>query len=557
MPQKRIPTPTQDAGNWGTILNEHLAQTQNPLNGAFNSFDQFSARPTNLTIDDTGKTYLYTQTGNWHEWSGTEWKVQNKSEINVKDYGAIGDGVADDTAAIQRAIDYAKLLNFVQVFIPTGKYLINSSVTLYSNIHIHGVGKDSLLIAAASISIFNINGVKVTTGNLENKTSQYLNSIVLDSLGFVSKHVYNDSITLVNFIYCKNSSVKNCFFDGYTYDSNTASVLHLCHFGGFYSCKFANNTFNAPGNSSKNTSCYGFNGLNDGSVASGGYSENNICYDVGDTGMGLWTGAENISSTNDTFYISSPGYTTVGIDCAGVADARITNASFFGGNVAIRIGTNLGYVNKGIEINNIIAKDQSEQSIKIFHENFGCIINGGKISTGILGAIGVYVGMQNDWLGEFQINNTIIESIGSTNYAIFFDLLPAHKLVLYRSNPIIKAGKLIGYPNEFRYLGEYSESNLVFCQLDSVDITSTTLQTFASGNLEAGFYIIKGNYKYTGTQLNLNLNLNTLNVGSQLFGTSSFRKPFIVQQNGITDFKASIVAGGTGSISNFNVYRIL
>ena len=52
MPLKRIPTPTQDAGNWGTILNDHLAQTQNPLNGAFNSFDQFSARPTNLTADD-------------------------------------------------------------------------------------------------------------------------------------------------------------------------------------------------------------------------------------------------------------------------------------------------------------------------------------------------------------------------------------------------------------------------------------------------------------------------------------------------------------------------
>ncbi len=124
MSLKRIPTPTQDAGNWGTILNDHLAQTQNPLNGAFNSFDQFSARPTNLTADDTGKTYLYTQTGNWHEWSGSEWKVQNKSEINVKDYGAIGDGVADDTAALQLCVNLSRD-TYGMIFIPYGTYLCN------------------------------------------------------------------------------------------------------------------------------------------------------------------------------------------------------------------------------------------------------------------------------------------------------------------------------------------------------------------------------------------------------------------------------------------------
>ena len=139
MPLKRIPTPTQDAGNWGTILNDHLSQTQNPLNGAFNSFDQFSARPTNLTLDDVGRTYLYSQTGNWHEWSGSEWKVQNKSEINVKDYGAIGDGVVDDTAALQLSIDTASYLSGTynasktnNVFVPNGKYRVANTLNLTS-----------------------------------------------------------------------------------------------------------------------------------------------------------------------------------------------------------------------------------------------------------------------------------------------------------------------------------------------------------------------------------------------------------------------------------------
>lgn len=45
-------------------------------------------------------------------------------EINVKDYGAIGDGLANDTAAIQDAIDAALLLGAVTYF-PPGTYVIS------------------------------------------------------------------------------------------------------------------------------------------------------------------------------------------------------------------------------------------------------------------------------------------------------------------------------------------------------------------------------------------------------------------------------------------------
>ena len=62
----RLPITGSDANTWSDILNRQISQTTSGVNGAFNSFDKFSNRPTNLTVDDTGKTYIFTQTGNFH-----------------------------------------------------------------------------------------------------------------------------------------------------------------------------------------------------------------------------------------------------------------------------------------------------------------------------------------------------------------------------------------------------------------------------------------------------------------------------------------------------------
>jgi hypothetical protein len=56
--------------------------------------------------------------------------------VSVTDFGAVGDGVTDDTAAIQAAITASK-----EVYFPPGNYLISSPLSISSNVQLTGAGR--------------------------------------------------------------------------------------------------------------------------------------------------------------------------------------------------------------------------------------------------------------------------------------------------------------------------------------------------------------------------------------------------------------------------------
>lgn len=67
----------------------------------------------------------------------------NGDWLNVLDYGAVGDGIADDTAAIQAAID-AAIANGKWVYVPVGTYSVTTltaTFTQYSSFVIQGEGQ--------------------------------------------------------------------------------------------------------------------------------------------------------------------------------------------------------------------------------------------------------------------------------------------------------------------------------------------------------------------------------------------------------------------------------
>lgn len=90
-----------------------------------------------------------------------------KRPISVTDFGAVGDGVTDDTAAIQAAITYAESLTYAKLAFPPGIYLHTGLVST-TRIIWEGCGQDrSILQLAGTVSTTtdNIRVVAGTSGN--------------------------------------------------------------------------------------------------------------------------------------------------------------------------------------------------------------------------------------------------------------------------------------------------------------------------------------------------------------------------------------------------------
>ncbi|MCK9641685.1 MAG: hypothetical protein M0R39_17415 [Prolixibacteraceae bacterium] len=86
---------------------------------------------------------------------------QPANSINVKDYGATGNGSTDDTASLLAAFN-AAVAQGKTAWVPAGTYLINSRLSLPSNINITGSGNSSWLSGPISVGNGNtISQVKI------------------------------------------------------------------------------------------------------------------------------------------------------------------------------------------------------------------------------------------------------------------------------------------------------------------------------------------------------------------------------------------------------------
>ncbi len=78
---------------------------------------------------------------------------------DVRAYGAVGDNTADDTAAIQAAVDAASAAGGGVVHVPKGDFKVTSAITIPTKIHLRGVGA---LVSKIRTTTTNINVLSMT-----------------------------------------------------------------------------------------------------------------------------------------------------------------------------------------------------------------------------------------------------------------------------------------------------------------------------------------------------------------------------------------------------------
>jgi hypothetical protein len=119
---------------------------------------------------------------------------------NVKFYGATGDGVTDDSAAIQLAVDSNNA-----VYFPSGTYRVNTPIALKSNNMLFGDGASSVIYYT---------GTATSQGALYANSGSaftYVENLVVQNLkilGTVATAGFSEFVHLISF-----SGVRNCLID--------------------------------------------------------------------------------------------------------------------------------------------------------------------------------------------------------------------------------------------------------------------------------------------------------------------------------------------------------
>lgn len=154
---------------------------------------------------------------------------------NVSAYGAVGDGVTDDTAAIQAAIDAANVAGGT-VYLPNGTYIVSDSaaplagcVEVKSNTRLVGESRGGVIIKLAADQpaftrvLVSDSSVYASVENLTVDGNK-------DNQAFAEEHMSGLFIGNTMFFTMRNCSFVDCVGDGISvWANNTDTLIDSCY----------------------------------------------------------------------------------------------------------------------------------------------------------------------------------------------------------------------------------------------------------------------------------------------------------------------------------------
>lgn len=141
-------------------------------------------------------------------------RMTDGAAVNVLDFGAVGDGVTDDTVAIQAAIDS---ITKGKVFIPEGTYVLHSSIVGKQDVYIEGAGAGTTTLKAignySAVDFVGAQGAVINRGGISDLTIR----------GGVDTGTWaNTAARGVRVRWCNRTKVENVIFYSCYYGIDTA-----------------------------------------------------------------------------------------------------------------------------------------------------------------------------------------------------------------------------------------------------------------------------------------------------------------------------------------------
>ena len=174
---------------------------------------------TSLSVN--AASVLYNEGGTGAVDTNVEAKLQET--VSVKDFGAVGDGTTDDTAAIQNAINYVTSVKG-KLYFPTGTYLHATTLIFKNNVIYYGDGQGSILKYTGTSDQIQVNN-PINSSTAANITVQDL--YLLSTIVTTGKANFADIGS--SYLYFNNVYF-SCNYYGLILDQSELVVVEKCNF---------------------------------------------------------------------------------------------------------------------------------------------------------------------------------------------------------------------------------------------------------------------------------------------------------------------------------------